>query len=274
MAKPSNMFAEERKHHILQVLDQGDAVRVSDLSRVLRVSEASVRRDLSDLAEAGLLKRTHGGAIGPHAGAYEPSSSEKDDRYRAEKAAIARMAADMVQDGEVILLDAGSTTLAIARLLKSRRNLTVVTNSLSVASELASSRVEVLVAGGSVRPPMRALVGPVAEAALADLHADRLFLGANGVDLRKGVTTPNLVEAQTKRAMVESAREVVVVADHSKAGRVTFSRVCSLDRVSALITDDAAPPTFIQALENQGVKVYVAAIRAGRVTPIHGRAAP
>lgn len=271
MSKTSNMFAEERKHRILQVLEQGEAVRVSDLSRTLRVSEASVRRDLRDLEEAGLLKRTHGGAVGPHAAAYEPSLSEKEDRYRAEKAAIARMAAEMVQDGEVILLDAGSTTLAIARLLKSRRNLTVVTNSLSVASELAGSRMEVLVAGGSLRPPTRALVGPVAEAALAGLHADRLFLGANGVDLRKGVTTPNLVEAQTKRAMVESAREVVVVADHSKVGRVTFSRVCGLDRVRALITDDAAPPSFIQALENQGVKVYLASTRGGTVTPIRER---
>jgi DeoR family fructose operon transcriptional repressor len=268
------MFAEERKQQILRVLEAREAVRVSDLSEALRVSEASVRRDLRDLEEAGLLKRTHGGAVGPQAAAFEPSLSEKEDQYRAEKAAIAHVAAEMVQDGEVVILDAGSTTLAIARLLKSRRNLTVVTNSLSVASELAGSHVELLVAGGSLRPPTRALVGPVAETALAGLHADRLFLGANGVDLRKGVTTPNLVEAQTKRAMVESAREVVVVADHSKVGCVTFCRVCGLDRLRALITDDAAPPTFVQALEKQGVKVYLAASKGGTVTPIRGRPAP
>ena len=128
------MFAEERKHRILQVLEQGEAVRVAELSRVLRVSPASVRRDLRDLAEAGLLKRTHGGAMGPRAAAFEPSLIEKEDHYQPEKAAIARIAADMVKDGEVLMLDAGSTTLAIARLLKSGHSLTVVTNSMSVAS--------------------------------------------------------------------------------------------------------------------------------------------
>jgi DeoR family fructose operon transcriptional repressor len=265
------MFAEERKHRILQVLEQGDAVRVSDLSRVLRVSEASVRRDLRDLAEAGLLKRTHGGAVGPQTVAFEPSLTQKEDQYRVEKAAIARVAAEMVRDGEVLMLDAGSTTLAIARLLKSRRKLTVVTNSMSVASELAGSRIEVLVAGGSLRGQTRALVGPVAEAALAGLHADRLFLGANGVDVHKGVTTPNLIEAQTKRAMVESAGEVVVVADHSKLGRVAFGRVCELNRVHALITDDGAALSFAQGLEQQGVKVYLASARGGTVTPIRER---
>jgi DeoR family fructose operon transcriptional repressor len=268
------MFAEERKQRILRVLEEREAVRVSDLSEVLRVSEASVRRDLRDLEDAGFLKRTHGGAVGLQAATFEPSLSQKEDQYRPEKAAIARRAVEMIQEGEVVILDAGSTTLAIARLLKSRHHITVVTNSLSVASELAGSQVELLVAGGSLRPPTRALVGPVAENALAGLHADRLFLGANGIDLRKGVTTPNLIEAQTKRAMVESAREVVVVADHSKVGRVTFGGVCSLDRVRALITDDASPPAFVQALENQGVKVYLASARGGTVTPILGRPSP
>lgn len=264
------MFAEERQRRILSALEHGDSVRVSDLSRVLRVSEASVRRDLRDLEHAGLLTRTHGGAMGPRTAAFEPSLTQKEDQYRAEKAAIGRLAAEMVQDGEVVMLDAGSTTLAIARQLRSRRSLTVVTNSLVVASELAGSRVELVVAGGSLRPHTRALVGPLAETALSGLQVDRLFLGANGVDLRKGITTPNLAEARTKRAMVDSAAEVVVVADHSKLGRLAFSVVCGLDRLRALVTDDAAPASFTQALENQGVKVYLASTREGTVTPIRG----
>jgi DeoR family fructose operon transcriptional repressor len=267
------MFADERKQRILQVLDEGSAVRVSDLSRVLRVSEASVRRDLRDLHEAGLLKRTHGGAVAPRTAAFEPSLTQKEDQYRAEKAAIGRVAAGMVREGEIVILDSGSTTLAIARLLRNRRRLMVVTNSISVAAELAGSRVEVLVAGGSLRRQTRALVGPVTEAALAGLHADRVFLGANGVDVRKGITTPNVVEAQTKRAMVESAAEVVVVADHSKLGRVTFVRVCGLGRVHALVTDEGAAAKFTKAVEEHGVRVHLASAHADTVTPIRGRPA-
>jgi DeoR family transcriptional regulator, fructose operon transcriptional repressor len=255
------VFAEERKRRILETLKQEQAVKVSDLGLLLQVSEASVRRDLQDLEEAGLLKRTHGGAVSNQTAAFEPSLAEKEDRYRAEKMTIAGLAAAMVQEGDTVMLDAGSTTLQIARLLKQREHLTVVTNAVNVAGELAASQVEVIVTGGSLRRGVLSLVGPIAERALAGLQVDKLFLGANGVDLEKGVTTPNLIEAQTKKAMLDSAQEVIVVADHSKFGRVTFSQVCGLDRVHHVITDAGTPAPFLSALEKRGVKVHVAAER-------------
>ena len=258
------MFAEERKQRILAALHQNPAVRVADLGRILRVSTASIRRDLADLARTGLLRRTHGGAISSTLAAIEPSLAEKEDQYQAEKAAIGRLAVTFVQPGDTIFLDSGSTTRQIARDLRHHRNVTVVTNALNIAWELASSDLEVVVTGGQLRRGILSHVGPLAEQAIGALHVDKLFLAANGIDLDKGVTTPNLIEAQTKRAMVERATEVILVADHSKFGRVTFSRICALDRVHHVITDDRLPASMADALASLGLKVHLAATAAAR----------
>lgn len=251
------MFAEERKQRILAALHQQPAVRVTELGRALRVSEACIRRDLAQLEQTGLLKRTHGGAISASLAAMEPSLTDKEDQYQAEKSAIAGAAAAMVRPGATIFLDAGSTTRLIARALRHQRGITVVTNALNIATELASSDIELVVIGGQVRRSILSHVGPLAEQAIASVHVDRLFLAANGVDLQKGVTTPNLLEAQVKRAMVESATEVILVADHSKFGRVTFSRICGLDRVHHVITDDGVPASLVSAIAALEVKVHV-----------------
>lgn len=252
------MFAEERKQQILAALQRSPAVRAVDLGRTLRTSLATIRRDLADLERSGLLKRTHGGAISNSIATSEPSLAQKEDQYQIEKAAIAAVAASLVQDGDTILLDAGSTTRQIARELRHRRRLTVVTNALNIASELASSDLEVIVTGGQVRRGVLSQVGLIAEQAIAGLHVDKLFLAANGVDLRKGVTTPNLAEARTKRAMVDSASEVILVADHSKFGRVTFGRVCGFDRLHGVITDDGIPDEIAEAIVELGVQLHVA----------------
>lgn len=139
----------------------------------------------------------------------------------------------------------------------------MVTNGLNLAAELASSRLEVIVTGGTLRPQTLALAGPIADRTLADLQVDKLFLGANGIDLERGVTTPNLAEADAKRAMLRSAREVILVADSSKFGRAAFARICGLERVHCLITDEAAPAPFLEAIAKLGVKVI--AVRAGGV---------
>src|SRR5918996_733267 len=259
------MFPEERKQRILAALHQKPAVRVSDLGRALRVSAASIRRDLADLERSGLLKRAHGGAVSARMAAIEPSLAEKEDQYQAEKAAIARLAATLVQPGDTIFLDAGSTTRQIARELRYHPGLTVVTNALNIAWELASSDLDLLVTGGQVRRGILSQVGPLADHVIGAVHVDKLFLAANGVDINKGVTTPNLQEAQTKRAMVERASEVILVADHSKFGRVTFGRICGLDRIHRVISDDRLPERFATALGQRGVKVHVAST-AARVT--------
>lgn len=258
------MFAEERKQRILAALHRNPVVRVTELGRALRVSAASIRRDLADLQRTGLLKRTHGGAIGARMTAIEPSLAEKEDQYQEEKAAIARLAVSFVQQGDTIFLDAGSTTRQIARELRHHHGITVVTNALNIAWELAASDLELLVTGGQVRRGILSQVGPLADHAIAAIHVDKLFLGANGIDVDKGVTTPNLVEAQTKRAMVERASEVILVADHSKFGRITFSRICGLDRIHRVITDDRLPATDASALSALGLQVHRAPIKGSR----------
>jgi DeoR family fructose operon transcriptional repressor len=256
------MFVEERKQRILTALHRTPAVRVIDLSRALRVSPASIRRDLADLERAGLLKRTHGGAVTPRLAALEPSLAEKEDQHHAEKSAIAALAAGLIEEGDTILLDSGSTTRQIARELRHGRNLTVVTNALNIAWELASSDLELVLTGGQLRRGILSQVGPLTEQALASLHVDKLFLAANGVDVDKGLTTPNPIEAQTKRRMVARATRVILVADHTKFGRVTFSRICGFDQVHDVVTDDRLPASTISAIADLGVKLHLASMTA------------
>ncbi len=224
----------------------------------LGASAASIRRDLRRLQQAGLLTRTHGGAMSNVAAAFEPSLAEKEDRFQPEKAAIARVAAGLIEDGDTVLLDSGSTTFEIARLLRQRREVTVVTNAINIARELASADVEVILTGGSLRGKTLSLVGPIAGATLEVLHVDKLFLATNGVDVKKGLTTPNLAEAQAKKAMVDSAREVILVADHSKFGRVAFGQFCPLNRLDRVITDRAPGAEFLTALGECGVELLLA----------------
>ena len=251
----ARLFAAQRKQRVLEIIGQNQSVRVTDLCNMLQASPASVRRDLQDLQDAGLLTRTHGGAVSNSTAAFEPSLAEKEDRLRSEKMAIARVAVQLIHEGDTIMLDAGSTTLEIARLLKQRQGVTVLTNALNIALELLSGSIEVTVTGGTLRQKTQSLVGPITENVLAGLHVDKLFLAANGLDLKKGLTTPNVIEAQSKRAMIDSAREVVVVADHSKFGCVTFSQICPFSKVHYLVTDTAAPVEFVKAVARSGIKV-------------------
>lgn len=252
------MFAEERRQKILEIIGREQVVKVLDLSAFFNVSEATIRRDLQELEEAGFLKRTHGGAISNQAATFEPSLAEKEDQYQAEKIAIAGVAVQLVQEGDTVMLDAGSTTLQIARNLKQKRNITIVTNAVNIAWELAAGNAEVILLGGNLRQRTLSLVGPITENILSGLYVDKLFLATNGLDLKKGLTTPNLAEAQAKKAMLNSAKEVILVADHSKFGRVSFSHICNLDRINCLITDNGAPAAVLNALKKQGIKVLVA----------------
>lgn len=251
-------FPEQRKQRILEVLARNQAVAVAQLAQSLEVSEASIRRDLQQLEQAGLLRRTHGGAVSNHISTFEPSLAEKEVQLKAEKQAIARVAVDLIEEGDTVMLDAGSTTLQMARQWRRTHNVTVVTDALNIAWELAAAGVEIVVTGGNLRALTLSLVGPIAEGSLAGLHVNKLFLAANGIDLQAGLTTPNLAEAQTKKAMMRSAREIILVADHSKVGRVAFAQICGLDKVHCLITDPGTPADFLAGAEKLGVRVLLA----------------
>lgn len=253
------MFTEERLSKIIELLAGDRRVTVSDLSQLLNVSESTIRRDLSLLEKRGLVKRTHGGAVPAAGTAFEPSFIQKEIEFIKEKESIGRKAAEMIEEGETIILDSGTTTLQVARQCQNKQNLTVVTNSIHIALELSGARgIEVVMVGGSLRKITFSLVGSMAEDGLRGLYADKVFLGVNGITQHQGLTTPSIVEAKIKRLMLESSREAIVVADHSKVGHVTFASIAPIDRIQTLITDSGISEVDRRWIEESGVRVILA----------------
>ncbi len=249
------MRQAERLSAILERLASSGGVGVSDLGAEFGVSSATIRRDLEMLERQRLLTRTHGGAT-PLGVAYELPLRYKAGRRHEEKRRIARAAADLVGDGAAIGLNGGTTSTEVARALVGLRDLTVVTNALNIASELAvRTNLKLVVTGGYVRPESYELVGPLAESSLASVNLDFVFLGVDGIDSRAGITTHHEVEAHTNLALIERARRVVAVADSSKLGAVAFARICPIERVHELITDIGADPGQIAALREADVAV-------------------
>ena len=249
------MLAARRREEILARLGQDGGVRVSDLVAALGVSDMTIRRDLAQLAEDGLLEKVHGGALALSeadavTSATEPGFEAKSVRRLAEKEAIARHAASMVRPGWAIAVSAGTTTHALARHLAAVPRLTVVTNSVWVADVLhheAEPGSTVLLTGGQ-RTPSDALVGPMAVTALRSMHLDAAFLGVHGMDPDAGFTTPNLLESDTNRAMVASSRRLVVLADSTKWGTVALSSMAPLGAAHRLVTDVGLPTSAREQL--------------------------
>ena len=264
------MLARQRQERILEQVRRSGGARVSELVGVLGVSEMTVRRDIATLAGRGLVARVHGGATAlTGRSTDEPGFAAKSDIALAEKAAIAGVAAALVEPGDSVALSAGTTTFAVARALLAVPDLTVVTNSLPVAQLLHESRrtdLTVVLTGG-VRTPSDALVGPVAVGALRGLHVDWLFLGVHGFDERAGLTTPNLVEGATDEALVASARRVVVVADSSKWRVVGLSSIARLEQVDVLVVDAGLPTEARRSLGSRVGRLVVAPLPAQ--DPLH-----
>jgi DeoR/GlpR family transcriptional regulator of sugar metabolism len=218
----------------------------------LGVSDMTVRRDIDELARRGLVTRVHGGATPAGSSVDEPGVAAKAGLQTAAKQAIAAAAAALVEPGASVALSAGTTTRAVASALLGTPRLTVVTNSLRVAEvfhDAGRDDVTVVLTGGE-RTPSDALVGPVAVAALHRLHVDLLLMGVHGMDAEAGFTTPNLVEAETNRALVRSARQVAVVADNSKWGVVGLSTIATLDEVDVVVSDAGLAPEARRVLED------------------------
>jgi len=255
------MYAEERQQQILERVKRQGKVSVEELTELFRVSAPTVRADLTSLEERRLLRRTHGGALALETTLYEPPYSERSVARQPEKARIAACAAARVQDHETVLLDAGTTTYEIAMQLKDRMGLTVVTNSLQAAWALMDApgnQVETILIGGAIHPRRRATLGPLASEVLKALQVDRAFIGVNGVDIKAGWTATDFDAAQVKRAMMERAREVVIVADSSKLGVSTFASIAPLTSAHVLITDSPIENPLADALAAAGVEVEVA----------------
>lgn len=250
------MHQAERLGIILEELSARGSVTVSELTDRLGVSAATVRRDLEHLEDQRLLTRTHGGAVAQMV-SYELPLRYKSARRQEQKRRIGREAARRVHDGAAIGLTGGTTTTEVAREIVDRR-LTVVTNALNIASELAiRPNIKLVVTGGVARPESYELVGPLAEQTLAGLHLDVTFIGADGITAEAGLTTHHEIEAHTDRALMERARHVVAVADGSKLGKVAFARICPITAVHELVTDAEADPEELRAIAEAGVRVTV-----------------
>ena len=250
------MLSEERRREILEMLQHDGRVLVRDLAKRFRTSLITIRKDLEHLHHQGQLERTHGGALPLKVGALNDQTlQEKERLHRREKTRIAAAAVRMIRQGQVIILDSGTTTTAIARACRHFRSLTVITNGTNIAAELAGTPVDVILTGGMLRKNSFSLVGPLAEESLRKLSADLLFLAVDGFDVRYGLTTPNLLEARVNRAMAEAARRTVVVCDSSKFGKRSLSLIMPTSSVHEAITDKGIPKHDLKALREAEVDV-------------------
>ncbi|MEV5413788.1 DeoR/GlpR family DNA-binding transcription regulator [Thermopolyspora sp. NPDC052614] len=249
------MLRTERHARILEHVAERGSIDVNELSRLLNVSGATVRRDLQHLSERNLLRRTHGGAVLGGLSIEVPIQHRMESR-RPEKRAIAKAAADLVPVGAVVGLTGGTTTTEVARRLVERGPITIVTNAVNIAAEVVLHKHATLVViGGNARSESYELVGPIAEKTLADYHTDVTFLGVDGISAGHGCTTHDHLEAATDRAFARSSGEIIVVADHTKIGKVTFAKICPLSDVHRLITDAGASETHLAAIADAGVTV-------------------
>lgn len=252
------MYAEERRQEIAALVRRGGRGDVSELAGRFEVTPETIRRDLTDLERRNLLRRVHGGAIPIERFRAEPAIAEKAALMASEKSRIATVALSFVPERGTVLLDAGTTTLALAHVFPDR-DVTVFTNALPVGLELAARRnLQLFVIGGRVRGRTLAHVDDWALRQLADLRIDVAFVGTNGLTAARGLSTPDPAEAAVKRAMCRTAQQVVVLADHTKVGEEATVRFAAIEEVDALVTDMGLAPADRRELEEVGVEVVMA----------------
>lgn len=258
------MIAHERKQFILDLLMNNKSVSVTQLSEMLDTSEVTIRRDLKDLEKENALKRTHGGAIRKKSAAFEPRISELAQENVESKKAIALEAYRLIEDNDAIIIDSSSTGAQLAKLIKNgaKKNITIVTNSFITAWELMhSENCEIIHIGGQVRDNISCTIGAIGEASLRSLRVDKAFVGINGIDFGVGFTTPNLFESQIKRAMMNAAYRVYILADSSKFGQTYLSIVCPVDRVDYLITDEGITENQKKAADENDLELIIAKVQ-------------
>jgi DeoR family transcriptional regulator, fructose operon transcriptional repressor len=251
------MLLQERRQHVLDLITRKGFATLTELAESLEVSESTLRRDLDFWQQRGLLKRIHGGAMYTGEAALLPPLEERSEKQLAEKKAIARVAAERIQDGDSILIDGGTTTLELARLLINRP-LQVVTNSLPIAQLFANSRqTDLIVLGGYVYPKTGVALGPLLIHMLDDVHVQQMLLSVHGVTA-KGLFNSNMLLVESERCMMRRADEVVVLADHTKFGKQALAHLCELGAIDTLISDAGVTAEHRQMVEEAGVRMISA----------------
>lgn len=251
------MLKSARHTRIRNLVEDKGHVAVNELNAILEVSEATVRRDLDELAQLGWVRRTHGGAVKVGRAGKEPPIFQRQNELLEEKQRIGRMAASLVRDGQTIFLGSGTTVHEIARNIGHVKRLTVITNAINVINEFMDSRdVELVVIGGLFRQSELSMVGHIAEYAIREFRADYVFMGMRGIDPTHGFTNDFIPEATIDRAVLQMAPNCVVVADHTKLGQVSTVHLAPVTVASIIITDSQAPAEIILELEELGLTVY------------------
>lgn len=244
------LFAEERKEQILLLLRENTKILVPELCKIFQVSPATIRNDLRDLEKDGKLRRTHGGAIPVGKSSFEMSSADKEVTCLEQKQKIAEYAAQLIEDGDTIALDSGTTMLELAKFLTDKQKLTVVLNDIKIASFLEqNSNANIVLIGGMLRHGFRCTIGPMTVDALKDLNVDKAFIATNAFSAEKGFTTPDLNQAEVKKALIQTASERIVLCDSSKIGKITFASFATIHDIDKLITDDQISPKMNRYLK-------------------------
>lgn len=248
-----------RQQEIRFMLQEHGYLAVSQLAQHFEVSEMTIRRDLKVLSSLGVITREYGGATYPPPGQQERIFINRLGEAECEKTAIGRLAAKLIQPGESVILDAGTTTLAVAQALT--QDCTVITNSLPIATVLTEKKsISVLITGGEVRESTYALVGPLTCSTLKSFNVDKLFLGVTGFSLTRGLTTKNLLESEVKQAMIRVSKEVILVAHSQKSEQINYHTFADWNQVHTLITDSGIPDSIKFELEKRGIQILIASV--------------
>ncbi|MGB9673993.1 MAG: DeoR/GlpR family DNA-binding transcription regulator [Anaerolineales bacterium] len=255
----AGILSEERHQVILDLLETRGSVTVNEMVERFGVSEMTIRRDLDILEKKGLLRRVHGGAVLDRGRSYEPPFISRAVENLEAKQRIGRVAAGMIENGDSITLDVGTTTYEVAKNITGKQNLTILTPCLQIATLLAENpNIRLIVSGGIVRPGELSMVGHLAERTLQDFYVDKLFLGAAGVDLEAGLTEYNLEDTLVKQVMIKNAKQVILVSDSSKLGRIAFTSIAPLSVVHTLVTDDAIDANWLTRIRKLNIEVILA----------------
>jgi len=253
------MFIEERLKKILKIVTEKNRLTVKEAKKILNVSEDTIRRDFDRLAHKNMVLRTHGGIMAHGSVLQETTFHERSIQFLQEKKLIAQKAAALIDNSEIIILDAGTTTIQITNYLNNFSNLTVLTNALNVAIETVKyPHISTVIIGGMVNNNTLSIMGPDSVNICKNYHTDKLFLSVSAISVEKGLMNPNRLESETKKALIEISNEVIVVTDSSKIGKTALHSFCKIDDISTLITDEKADTEFVDKLEKRGIEVIIA----------------
>lgn len=253
------MLGEERRQYILNLINKTGSIKAIDIAKMLEVSELTIRRDLDKLAKNELLKRTHGGAINILSVGHEMKFDVQKEKYIDEKKRIALAASSLIEEGDVILIEAGTTGYQTALNITNRAKLTIITNSCDIAVLLGKTNPDykIVSSGGILNTDTRALVGPIADFAFKTTFVDKAFIGISGIDLEKGITAADPIEAQTKKNIIACAKQVIALADHSKIGHIAMNYVAPVHMINTFITDSEADEEFIEKLKELDIRIII-----------------